>query len=113
MMTLSGTPSGWLSDTPLARPSIAEEIAASRSALGRANSDDLAISRPSTDTAIAAMAPAVVSAKRLTSQLKFCASTLTPGAGVVIVCSLSSDQRHGWRPGRPARPYPPAGQRGP
>src|SRR6266540_1795853 len=97
MITLSGKPSGWLSETPLARPSIAEAIAASRSALGRANSWDDAISRPSADTAIAAMAPAVVWVKRLTSQLKFCASTLTPGAGVVILGSLSSDR---YRPGQ-------------
>lgn len=44
-------------------------------------SDDIAMSRPSDDTAIAARAPGVPCAKRVTSQLKFCASTLVRAAG--------------------------------
>src|SRR4051812_688647 len=96
MMILSGRPSGWLSDTPLASPSIAEAMAASRSAFWRVSSEDIAISRPSAETVIAAIAPAVVSAKRATSQLKFWASTLTPVAGWVM-CSPPSDKSRGAR----------------
>src|SRR5262249_54277274 len=89
MTTLSGWPSAWHSEAPWARLSIAELMAASRSALARSSVDDEAIRRPSEETAMAAITPPVSCAKRLTSQLKFWASMLSPDAEVLIILWLS------------------------
>jgi hypothetical protein len=70
--------------TPCARLSIAEAIAARRSAVARSSAADIATSRPSEDTAMAAVTPAVSCTKRATNQLKFWTSSLMSDAGVVI-----------------------------
>jgi hypothetical protein len=57
-----------------------EVIAASRSAPPRCWPADMAISRPSEDTAMASRTPAVSAANLPSSQLKFCASALSPYA---------------------------------
>src|SRR6266498_5925350 len=57
---------------------------------------------------IAAPTPAVSCAKRATNQLKFCASRLTPAAGVVILCLLSGYRGvgRGWSVRSGGRPWP-------
>src|SRR3546814_1892299 len=65
-------------EAPLPRLTMPEMIAASCSAAGRSRLDDIAMSRPSDDTATASDTPAVDSTKPLSSQLKLRASWLSP-----------------------------------
>src|SRR5215470_7875772 len=107
MMTRLIAPMRYEIEAPPARLVSPEITAARRSALARSLMADMAISRPSDETAIASSTPAVPEVNESRSQLKVCASWLSStvplaryasGFGFVIVyLHLGPD------PGSPAR----------
>src|SRR4051812_37854073 len=76
MMTLFAWPRSYTRDAPAARLLMADVMAARRSASARCRVADIAIRRPSDETAIASITPAVSPANRPSSQLNRWASVL-------------------------------------
>src|SRR5258708_28690675 len=76
-MTRFSGPSSYQVDAPPARLVSPDTTAARRSALARSLMADIAISRPSDDTAIASSTPAVDEVNESRSQLKVFASELS------------------------------------
>src|SRR5215475_2724943 len=77
MITRLMAPKAYQLDAPPARLVMPETTAASRSALALSLMDDMAMSRPSEETAIASMTPAVPDVNESSSQLNFFASALS------------------------------------
>src|ERR1700754_5147246 len=76
MMTRFSAPSLYQLAAPPARLVRPDTTAASRSAFGRSLIADIAMSRPSDDTAMASITPAVPEVNESSSQLKVFASAL-------------------------------------
>src|SRR5437763_5592531 len=103
-ITRFSPPSEYQCAAPPARLVIPDTTAANRSALARSRVADIAMSKPSEDTATASSTPAVPDVNESNSQLKVCASGLRFTV-LVIVPLFTGDQRgrHAGPAGRPPR----------